>query len=202
MSRRTVQLIESDFPARSTNIRKIHQTLSDHGVEFLHGYGVKLRSKDFHDFTGPESSDEFFEHVQKTVKDRGGDVICMIAELDMLTKTTCSTSLTNIQRLEEIQKIASVKCLVDETLNPSFTAPSFEIRTLPDEPTIIPISSFAFGNQWVGAFLDDDKANFTFVIFNKSSLMHKCQNYFLPRWHEAKPLPAATKTKKLPRQKP
>lgn len=202
VSRRTVQLIESDFPARSNNLRKIQQTLVDHGVEFLQGHGVKLRTKGFQDFTGPESSDEFFDHVQKTIKERGGDLICMISELDILTKVVCSSGLTNIERLERVQKIATVKCLVDERLKPSFTIPAFEVRLLPDEPTIIPISVFAFGNQWVGAFMDDDKANFTFVIFNKAMLAHRCQDYFLPRWHEAKTLPGSANTKKSPRQKP
>ncbi len=107
VSRRTVQLIESDFPARSTNIRKIHQTLSDHGIEFLHGAGVKIRSKGFFDFIGSESCDEFFDYVQKTIRDRGGDLICTIAEMDMLTKACCSSQLTNIQRLEQIS--ASVR---------------------------------------------------------------------------------------------
>lgn len=202
VSRRTVQQLESDFPGRSNNLKKIHQTLADHGIEFLQGAGVKLRSKGFLDFTGPESCDDFFNHVQNTLKERGGDLICMIAELDMLTKVCGSSGLTNIQRLEQIQKIAGVKCLIDETVKPSFTAPSFEVRTLPDEPTIIPISVFAFGNQWVGAFLDDNKAHFTFVIFNKAILAHRCQDYFLPRWNDARSLPTPAKTKKILRQKP
>lgn len=202
VSRRTVQLIESDFPARTSNLRKIHQTLTDHGIEFLSGAGIKLRAKGFFDFIGPESCDEFFEYVQKTIKERGGDLICTVAELDILTKVSCSSGLTNIQRLEQLQKITNVKCLVDETLKPSFARPSFEVRTLPDEPTIIAISVFVFGNQWVGAFLDDDKANFTFVIFNKAMLASKSQDYFLPRWQQARPLPTEAKGKKTPRQKP
>ena len=196
VSRRTVQLIESDFPARSTNIRKIHQTLSDHGVEFLHGAGVKIRSKGFFDFIGPESCDEFFDHVQKTIRDRGGDLICTISEIDMLTKACCSSGLTNIHRLEQIQKIASVKCLIDETLKPPFMAPCFEVRTLPDEQTIIPISVFVFGNQWVGAFQDDDKAHFSFVVFNKAVLASKAQDYFLPRWHQGRSLMTPAKIRK------
>ncbi|MDD4616153.1 MAG: helix-turn-helix transcriptional regulator [Alphaproteobacteria bacterium] len=186
VSRRTVQLIESEFPARSSNLRKIHQTLTDHGIEFLQGAGIKLRSKGFHDFIGAESCDDFFDYAQRTIRDRGGDLVCMIAETDMLTKTCCSSGLTNIQRLEQIQKTASVKCLIDEALKPSFLPPSFEVRIFPDEPTVIPISVFVFGNQWVGGFQDDDKTNFTFVVFNKAHLASKTQDYFLPRWHEAK----------------
>jgi hypothetical protein len=90
---------------------------------------------------------------------------------------------------------------LDENLNPSIAKPTFEVRTLPDEPTIIPVSVFVFGNQWVGAFLDDDKTNFTFVIFNKANLASKCQDYFMPRWQVARQLSVATKPKKASRQK-
>ncbi|MDD4616497.1 MAG: hypothetical protein PHW76_05190 [Alphaproteobacteria bacterium] len=108
--------LRQGFPARSSNLRKIHQTLTDHGIEFLQGAGIQLRSKGFHDFIGAESCDDFFDYAQRTIRDRGGDLVCMIAEMDMLTKTCCSSGLTNIQRLEQIQKTASVKCLIDETL--------------------------------------------------------------------------------------
>jgi len=197
VSRKTIRLIESDEPARTSNIKKIQQTLTDHGIEFMHGYGVKLRSKDLCEFTGPESCDEFFDYVLKTMKERGGDLICIISELDILTKAASSSGLTNIERLEQLQKFSNVKCLIQDKIETSFETPTFEIRVLPEEPTIIPISAFAFGNQWVGGFLDDYKTNFTFVVFNKASLMHKCQNYFMPRWHVAKQLPAAMKTKKV-----
>jgi hypothetical protein len=94
-----------------------------------------------------------------------------------------------------------VKCLVDENLKPSLAKPTFEVRTLPDEPTIIPVSVFVFGNQWVGAFPDDDKMNFTFVIFNKANLASKAQDYFLLRWQEARALATPPKNKKSSRQK-
>lgn len=82
---------------------------------------------------------------------------------------------------------------MDEALQPSIAKPSFEVRMMPDEPTLIPVSVFVFGNRWVGAFLDDDKTNFTFVIFNKATLASKSQDYFLPRWQMARPLPALEK---------
>jgi hypothetical protein len=42
----------------------------------------------------------------------------------------------------------------------------------------------------------------TFVIFNKAMLASKSQDYFLPRWQQARPLTTETKGKKSSRQKP
>ena len=196
VSPKTVRLIESDISARTSNIRKIQQTLVEHGIEFSHNYGVRLRSGDFFDFTGPDSCEFFFDHMSKVLKERGGDVICTVPELEMLTKNSGSDGRNNLSRLEQIQKIASVKCLIDDSIIPTFAPPAFEIRMLADEPTIVPISIFAFGNQMVGGFLDDNRMNFTFVVFNKASFMHKCQDYFMPRWNIAKTFAVEKKIKK------
>jgi transcriptional regulator with XRE-family HTH domain len=188
VGRRTIQLIENDFPARTSNIIKLHETLMGYGVDFLHRSGVQLRSKGLKDFTGPESCDEFFDHALKAIEEKGGDFICLIRDQEMLVKATGAARRTNIERLEQVQKVTTVKCLVTEKIKPTFPQPTFEIRMLPEEPFMVDLSTFAFSNQWVGGFLDDDKTNFNFAIFEKISFTQSCQNYFLPRWQMAKPL--------------
>src|ERR1700744_2850724 len=78
--RKTIRLIESDEPVRTKNVKKIYQTLIEHRVEFLHDHGVKLCSNDHTEFYGPESCDDFFDYALKIIEEKGGDLICIIAD--------------------------------------------------------------------------------------------------------------------------
>jgi len=194
VSRATVQAIENGdtkktgkASVRTTKIRAIYKTLKDHGIEFLEGDGVRRQPEGLKDFTGYDSCDRFFEHVEAVIKEKGGDLICSINHQDMLTKTTGSTERTNLERLEQLQKLTDVECIISDEIIPPFIEPSFQVRVLPEEPTIIPTSSFAYGDELVIAF-HDNNMHLTFVVFQKISFRRHFQNYFLPRWQVAKPL--------------
>jgi transcriptional regulator with XRE-family HTH domain len=190
VGRGTIQLLENDTAVREDNIKKIHRTLVDHGIEFHESYGVSLAPKSFKGFSGPESCEQYLGHVLKTIQERGGDFVCLIRNQEMLTKISGRDHRTNLQRLEDVQKITNVKCLITYKTKPSFPTPSFEMRMLPEEPLMLPedASAFAFGNAWVLGYADDGQQHFCFLAIPQASFMHSCQNYFLPRWHVAKPV--------------
>jgi transcriptional regulator with XRE-family HTH domain len=195
LSRATVRSVELGYAIRAGNIDEIHKTLEKNGIELLDGDGVRRQPDGKRDFTGTDSCDRFFDDVLRVLKERGGELICFIQSQDMITKVSGATRRTNFERLEQVQAIADVKCLLSDNVSPPFSTPSFQVRVLPEEPTIIPSSCFAYGDQWVFAY-QDSSMHFVFVVIQKASFVSKCQNYFLPRWHVARPLQASMEPQK------
>ena len=187
VSRKTVQAVENGDHVRASRIEAMHKTLSEHGIEFLDGDGVRRRIEGYKEFLGFDCCDRFFEHVLKTVKEKGGSLICSIDDQNILTKKTCSTERSNIERLEEVNKIADVECIISDKLTPPLIPPSFPVRLLPEEPGIIPTCSFAYGDELAIAFYNDSR-ELVYAIFQRISWRRHFQIYFLPRWQTARPL--------------
>jgi len=195
VSRGTIKTIENGSSVRIDKIGLIHRTLQDQGIEFLDGDGVRRQPDGLKSFSGPDSCDQFFDDVQGILKEKGGQFICSIQEQDMLTKVTCSTRRSNLERLEQVQKMTDVKCIFsDNTITVPFM-PSFPIRVLPEESSIIPSSTFCYGDQ-LGIGFYNNSMYYTFVVFQQISFMRHFQKYFLPRWQIAKPLLMSVEPKK------
>jgi DNA-binding XRE family transcriptional regulator len=200
VSRATLQIIEKEdgVSVRSSKIKSIQITLEKHGIEFLPDDGVKRQPERAKSFVGPDSCDEFFDDVLQTLKEKGGDFICMIDCKDMLRKASGTTRRTNLQRLEQVQKIADVKCLLlaENVLPPFFDLPTFQMRSFPEEATILPISTFVYGNKLVIGQLDHN-LHFLFSEIPISRHVDHNQNYFFQRWQVAKQVLPSNKTQKI-----
>ena len=199
VSRATVQTIENGDQEdgtgkksiRESKLKAIYKTLGDHGIEFLEGDGVRRRLEGYKEFMGPECCDEFFGHILKTIKEKGGNLICSIDHQDILTKKTCSTERSNIERLSEVHEIADVECIISDKLTPPLILPSFPVRVLREEPGMIPTCSFAYGDELAVAFYNESR-ELVYAIFQRISWRRHFQIYFLPRWQTARPLLIAT----------
>jgi transcriptional regulator with XRE-family HTH domain len=195
LSRATIRNVELGYAVRPSNIGEVHKALAKSGVEFMDNEGVRRQPDERKELSGPDSCDRFFEDVMQTIKEKGGELICLIQSQDLLTKTCSTPRRTNLQRLEQVQQTTNVKCLITSKITPSFSMPSFQIRMHPEEPTIIPTSSFAFGDRYACAY-QDSQMHFVFVVFHKTEFMHSCQNYFLSRWNIAAQLQIQKETPK------
>jgi len=195
VSRGTIKTIENGSSARIDKIGLIHKALQSHGIEFLDGEGVRRQPDGLKSFTGPDSCDQFFDDVHRILKEKGGQFICSIQEQDMLTKVTSSTRRNNLERLELVRQMTDVKCIfADSAISPPFM-PSFPVRVLPEESTMIPSSTFCYGDQLVIGF-NNNSMYFTFVVFQQISFMRHFQKSFLPRWQIAQPFLMSVESKK------
>ncbi|MDR3560877.1 MAG: helix-turn-helix transcriptional regulator [Negativicutes bacterium] len=179
VSRATIQNIENEYAVRHGKAQAVHTTLIENGIEFLEGDGVKRVPDGIKDFMGNGSCDRFFNHVAKILKETGGDLICEIQTQDILTKATCASHRTNLQRMADLRTVHNVKCLMLEE-NSSLQMPGFDIRVFPDENPLS-TSSFTYGNETAMAFADN-KGNFVYVVFHMAHLVASAKNYFAQRW--------------------
>lgn len=197
VSRATVQTIESGDQEdgtgkksiRASKLKAIYKTLVDHGVEFLDGDGVRRRPEELLDFMDEESCDRFFEHVHNVIREKGGSLICSINHESILTKITGSSKRNNLERLEQLQKITEVKCIISDDIIAPFSAPSFPLKVLRDEPTSSPVSmsTFVYGDELAMAYQHETTLLPVYVVFKKLSFNRNYQNYFHPRWLAALP---------------
>ena len=114
VSRNTICAFEDDTAIREAIILDIQSVFDAHGVECLPDGSVRPRTDGIKDFRGLGSCDRFFANIQKMLAEKPTDVICMIANQNMLTKSTGRNHLCNFERLQELSKIAKVKCLLED----------------------------------------------------------------------------------------
>ena len=195
LSRTTIRSIELGYAARPGNIKEIYRILEANGVEFLEGDGVRLRPQDKRDFMGSDSCDRFFEYMMRTVKRSGGDVVCQFESQAMLTKVSGKTHSSNLQRLEVINRIVPVQCMLGDTMTATFVLPSYGLRFSPEKPTILSMSTFVFGQQLALAYMDNNQ-HFSFAVFHNEKFVTDFRNYFQAKWGEAKPVVQISRSKK------
>jgi transcriptional regulator with XRE-family HTH domain len=112
LSRATIRNVELGYAVRPSNIGEVHKALAKSGVEFMDNEGVRRQPDERKELSGPDSCDRFFEDVMQTIKEKGGELICLIQSQDLLTKTCSTPRRTNLQRLEQVQQTTNVKCLI------------------------------------------------------------------------------------------
>lgn len=185
--RKAVQAVEGGDHVRTIRINAIYRTLCEHGIEFLEGDGVRRLPDGYREFVGHDCCDRFFEYVLKAIQEKGGNLICIIDHQDILTKKTCSTEHSNIERLQKVHDAADVKCIISDKLTLPTIIPAFQMRALPEEPGILPTCSFAYGDELAIAFYNN-KRYLVYAVFRQIHFRQNFQNYFAPRWQVAKPL--------------
>ena len=186
LSRTTIRSVETGCAVRAGNINEIHKAFEKNGIEFLDDEGVKRQPEYMRTYSGPNSCDRFFHDLIKTVKEKSGDVMCHIESQDMLLKLCGTPRRNNLERLEQVQEVADVKCLLSNAVKPPVSLPSFQIRVMPQAQTFLPSSCFVYDDQWVFAN-QDNRMEFLFIVFQKPAFVHRCKNAFLPLWHIAEP---------------
>jgi DNA-binding XRE family transcriptional regulator len=196
VSRTTIRSVEMGYAVRANNIAEIYKALEKNGVEFLDDEGVKRQSEEMKTYRGSNGCDKFFDEILKVAHANDSDIICYIQSQDMLTRPSGATHRTNLERLEEIQKVTDVKCLVSDNVRLPLTPPSFQIRIMPERSVFLPSSCFVYGDQWVFAY-QDRRMQSAFAVFQKAALAHSCQNHFLQYWNAAKPYIAETAPQKI-----
>lgn len=190
VSRGTICTFEDDAAIRESIVLDIQSVFDAHGVECLPDGSVRPRSDGIKDFRGLGGCDRFFANIEKMLKNKDTGVVCRIGCQNMLSKATGKNGLTNFDRLQNLSKVASVKCLLTDQTIYLPGSPSFEVRVYPEPPVNMITSDFAYGEEVTFAVEDDNRFNFrhpVYMVIESPKLMKKAFEHFEKRWPEAKP---------------
>ncbi len=201
VARGTICTFEDDAPVRESIILDIQSVFDAHGVECLPDGSVRPRSDGVKDFRGLGSCDRFFDNIEKMLKDKASGVVCRIGSQGMLTKVTGRNGLTNFDRLQNLSKVVSVKCLLADQNIYLPRGPSFEVRVYHEPPVNCVSCDFAYGDEVTFAIEQDMRFNFrqpVYVVFESPKLVKKTFEHFEKRWLEAKPYTTSTAKRASP----
>lgn len=201
VARGTICTFEDDIAIRESIILDIQSVFDSNGVECLPDGSVRPRSDGVKDFRGLGGCDRFFDNIAKMLKDKASCVVCRIGSQSMLTKATGRNGLTNFDRLQNLGKIVSVKCLLADQNIYLPGSPSFEVRVYHEPPVNCVSCDFAYGNEVTLAIEQDMRFNFrhpVYVVLESPKLVKKAIEQFEKRWLEAKPYTTSTTKRSAP----
>ena len=194
VARGTIRIFEDDQPIRESIVLDIQSVFDANGVECCPDGSVRPRSDNIKDFRGLGGCDRFFSNIEKMLKERSTGLVCRIGSQKMLTRVTGRNGLTNFDRLESLNKIAPVRCLLSDQRIYLPGTHSFEVRVYPENRPSIISSEFAYGEEATFAVDQDDRFHFchpAYMVLEYPELAKKMFTYFDKHWFEATPyLPA------------
>jgi DNA-binding XRE family transcriptional regulator len=170
VSRGTIRIFEDDQPIRDSIVLDIQSVFEAHGVECAPDGGVRPREDGIKDFRGYGGCDRFFANIAKMLEGKNTGIVCSIASQNMLSKSTGRNGRSNFERLQELSKVTSVRCLLEDKNIYLPGTPSFEVRVYPEVPTSLNPSEFAYGEEVTFAIEQDTRLH-----FRQPHQQQKCQ---------------------------
>jgi len=177
----TVRSLEMGcFSLRSSE--KIRMALEKAGISFLEDDGVKRRNDQCTLYKGPNSCEIFFEDMRSSVAEHGGDILCAITSSEILTEVCGHPRSSNLDRLNTLNEIADIKCIMAETMavDRSFK-PKFQFRSIPHNHINTLHSYFVYGTKYAHV-VHMGPANFGFVVFDFPAQAREHSNNFFELW--------------------
>lgn len=186
LSIRTIRNMEmGTLSVRRSTQATIRQVIEKLGVEFTAGEGVKRRPpEETKIFEGPNSCEDFLEDLHKTIKQKGGDIVCYIRTQEMLMQSCGIANEKNLGALERLSNIASVRCLISSVSETPLSIPSFQLRVIAKHQAG-PLPYYIYGDKCAIVMIDAESGYFKFMV------LHGAQEYrqlFLALWEVAVPV--------------
>ncbi len=195
VARGTIRIFEDDTPVRESIVMDIQGVFDAHGVECNLDGSVKPRSDNIKDFRGVGGCDRFFANIEKMHKEKNTGLVCRIGRQEMLSKATGRNGLTNFERLENLSKTISVRCLLADPKIYLPGKPSFEVRIHPEARSSVISSEFAYGEEVTFAIEQDPRLSFchpAYIVIEHPNLAKKVFDTFEKHWPEAQPYTTTT----------
>jgi len=189
LSKATICKVEQGMFSRHETNMIICRAFTNIGIEFIEGEGVRRRNEDFGIFGGSTGCEKFFNDILHSVKEKGGDIVCMITSPEMMMLSCGMTNRDGVKQMEQLSAIASVKCLVPGTCDPSLL-PSFQFRATP-KLQIPPAPFYVYGNKCAFAVIDSG-VDFKFMVVKDAGWAQVWRERFYMLWEDAVPLAAQT----------
>jgi transcriptional regulator with XRE-family HTH domain len=182
----TVRNFENGFCLRRDLVTQIRKALEKAGVEFTECEGVSRRNDAVKVYRSADSCEMFFNNLLQTVEKHGGDILCVTQSQDMLLHSCGVTGRDNTARLEILNNLAPVKCLVPETASFSTLPQSFQFRTT-SKHHLGPYCYYIFGNK-CAQVIPMGRTEFLYVVYRVALVTDTYRTHFMSLWDNALPL--------------
>ncbi len=186
MSPATIRNLEKGKIA-PRSIENVRLVFENRGFHFHAKSGLSRRSNESRTYEGADSRDQLYEDVLATIKAKGGEIAAIFKNQEFLARALGVTDYTRLERLEQIGKVAPVKCLLSDVRQLSLSVPSFQFRATTHKPPS-PLAQFVYGDKT--AVVMTNGVDFIFHVTRDIEMTQTNLREFASGWESAVPMTA------------
>lgn len=187
LSSTTIRKIENGvISPRSRTMNAIRDTIEKAGWEFIYPEGIRRRQEEITIYNGMDGTDRFFNAMMEHVRANGGEIYASFLSQDMLMRSLGAHTKSNVHRLDQLNEVAQVRCLLAEPNDMPILLQNFQFRTIA-EHYMTGAPFFIYGNNFAFA-LPEGKETFQYLLHGNSNLSQSFQSRFHDLWDVANPL--------------
>jgi transcriptional regulator with XRE-family HTH domain len=184
----TIRNLESgEMSLRTATMDIIRLAFERAGIEFTGDEGLRRRSSQVKIYEGRDSCDVLFDDIQRTLREKSGQLLCLFKSSRLLIET-CGIVSGGFGHLEAISKNAPVKCLFGDMFASELLAnsDSVEFRTILKQH-IGPASYFIYGDKQAMVLAEGNPFP-QFFVFSSLAIAQDHRNHFFALWQAAPPV--------------
>jgi transcriptional regulator with XRE-family HTH domain len=185
----TVRSFENGFCPRRNMVIQIRKALEKAGVDFTECEGVRRRNDDVKVYRGAGNCEMFFNDLSHTVEEQGGEILCVTQSQKMMMHSCGIADHDDIERLEMLNDLAPIKCLIPEKSSSSVFPQSFQFRTT-SRHRLGPNFYYIFGDKCAHV-MPMSRMDFVFGVYRSHLVSDTYLAHFMSLWDSALPLVAA-----------
>lgn len=187
LSSTTIRKIENGvISPRSRTMNAIRDAIEKAGWELIYPEGIRRRQQEITIYNGVDGKDRFYNAMMEHVRANGCEIYASFLSQDMLMRSLGAHTKSNINRLDQLNEVAQVKCLLAEPNDMPLLLQNFQFRTI-TERYMAGAPFFIYGNNIVFA-LPEGKESFQYLLHSNGNLSQCFQSRFHDLWDVANPL--------------
>ena len=116
------------------SVEPVRAAFENRGFKFHGRNGVSRRTAETKTFEGANSCDEFYDALLSMAKQKGGEFIAIFRTQEQFARALGIADFSRLDRLEQLAKHATFKCLLSEDRQLSMDVPSMQFRATSHNP--------------------------------------------------------------------
>jgi DNA-binding XRE family transcriptional regulator len=166
------------------------------GFKFHGKNGLTRHIDESRTYEGPGSCDAFYDDLIATATQQGGEISAIFKTQQQFTRSLGLTDDANIKRLEQLGKLATVKCLLSDARHPFQPMPPVLFRAITRNPIGV-FGTFIFADKTAVVVINGK--DFVFQVMKSIQIAKESGKEFAANWETGLPLaaPATPNNEKL-----
>ncbi|MDD3183155.1 MAG: helix-turn-helix domain-containing protein [Alphaproteobacteria bacterium] len=171
------------------SLLELRKAFESKGIEFFGRNGVNRRPDDFRQYAGHDGTEEFFADLLSVARDEEREFMAVFPSQEALALALGVEPSGNLGRLEQLGRIAKVRCLLSDIRNSGLFIPCFQFRAIARSPGT-PFSVLVYGNKF--ALITNGDAGLTYLVFDSIKMSRDAYETYSAEWETAVPILAAS----------
>jgi DNA-binding XRE family transcriptional regulator len=168
------------------SIEAVRVAFEKKGFHFHEESGLSRQTNQSKVYEGRDSRELFYEDVLATIREKGGEIGAIFETQGHLARALGVTDYARLERLEQLGKVATVKCLLSDVRQLPLSVPSFQFRATTYD-RLNPWASFVYGDK-MAIVARAAGMDFTFHVMKDVEIAQDGSKRFASGWDSAVPV--------------